>query len=945
MSINPINLNKIAFKGPQQQLPVNSDANTPVRENNQKAYGVSSIPSELNVKTPIAYKKITDLTISGAKDKAAFYKLANGQKIVILPKTGPTVVKTYFNVGSMNEPDHLRGISHYIEHNLFNGSKDLKPGEFFQRVSGLGAYTNASTGYNQTNYYIESNLLEDNYLEEIMKLHSDQIQHPLFPQDQLEKEKGPVTSEISMYADMPSNVGRNIALKNLFNIKSSSDDLVAGTVANINSITQKDVIDYYNTWYSPDNSLTVITTDAPVDKTIELAAKYFTKNTLSNNSNRKYEELIPTEKPVRVDIKKSNATAAIINMGFVGPSNNDSKAQVATKLLTMILTGYQNARITKALEPYQIDAGFSTEKIGNKAQDKKAIFAEAAVPEEKCETALKIIYEEIFKISQNPPSEQELNIVKEKFKMALDLQSESSSDLNDFIGSALLDNDFSWLSNCSQLIDSINIYDIQNAAKNYMDLNKASISVVHPETSTDEKIKSNYQNTHFGKNTKSAGISFGSLPRKTISEYYSNVKEYRLNNNMEVVVQPNKSDFDSYEINFTSNKGYNLTTPEIIILNSLLSRGTMQKDNTTFNNILDCSNTNLYFDVSTQGISIGCRTPEGNLTNSLNLAKEVLAQPRFTQEDFEWAKQNLKDTLLTMPKSPGNKLKAALYPNLPSMNTVEEDLKTVDSLTLDRIKAIYSEIMQDAQGYAVLSANTEEKPQLQAEFMNSLASGIQNLKPYTPNLAPVFIPNQTEQILTETENKLQSEIQRSYKFKKTGNIDDQAKLMILNMILGGNSTSRLFQDLREKQKLAYRVSSSLLSIGDTSAITMSIGTTTDDDTDPLSSPVNIQKSLEGFNKHINKLKTELVSEEELKKSKLMLENNILSSMESSLSRLSDISIGKASMYGIKETQYLLDAIEKLTPADILAAANYAFASPPVTSILASERTLKANNLK
>jgi predicted Zn-dependent peptidase len=77
----------------------------------------------------------------------------------------------------------------------------------------------------------------------------------------------------------------------------------------------------------------------------------------------------------------------------------------------------------------------------------------------------------------------------------------------------------------------------------------------------------------------------------------------------------------------------------------------------------------------------------------------------------------------------------------------------------------------------------------------------------------------------------------------------------------------------------------------------------------------------------------------------MLENNILSSMESSLSRLSDISIGKASMYGIKETQYLLDAIEKLTPADILAAANYAFASPPVTSVLASQKTLEANNLK
>lgn len=948
MSIAPINIPKIGFKGNVIQTSPKSDTNTaPSNDEANTGIAVNSNPiaSELNVKTPISYKKIAELKISGTEDKAQLYKLANGQKIVILSKKGPAVVRTYFNVGSMNEPDNLRGISHYIEHNLFNGSKNLAPGEFFQQISKLGAYTNAMTGYNQTSYFVQSNLLEDNYLEDIVKLHADQVQNPTFAQEQLTKEKGPVTSEISMYADNPSNVGRNLALKNLFNIKSASQDVIAGTIQNINSITKKDVVDYYNTWYTPDNSLTVISADVPAEKAIELASKYFTKNTLSNSETKKYEELTPTNKPVRTDIKKPNAQAANINIGFIGPANNDTKGKIATEVLSMILTGYKNARITKALEPYQVDAGLSLEKIGNKTDDKNAIFIESTTPEEKSETTIKVIYNEIAKLAQNPPTQEELNIVRDKLKMDLAERSESSLLTNEFIGTALLDNDQNMLGNYKEIVDSLTPQDLKEAAQKYLDLNKVSISVVHPEKTSDEQIIANYKNTNSPAKPKAAAsVSFGNSPIDTMQNLYSNVKEYKLKNNMEVVINPTKSDFTSYQIDLDVKSSLNLSSAELLILSEMLNRGSQNKDNSTFHDILDKSNIEMGFDASSTGISIGCKSPENKLSQALALSKEVILNPRFTQEDFDWAKQNVKDGLSSLSKDANDKLDATLYPNLPYMQTVEETLKKLDSVSLENIMAVYKKIMEQAQGQAVLSAPTDKNPDLMNQFVSSLSNDIPVLKEF--NAAPIntYENPQTSQILTATEQRLQAQIVQGYKFKNTGNIDDEAKLSILNTILGGTSTSRLFQDLRESQKLAYYVSSKYGSHGDTSIIKLNILTTTDDCNDASSSPLNVKKSIDGFEKHINKLKTELVSEEELQKAKLTLKNSILSSTETSILKTQDLASGKSSYYGINQSKKLLEAIEKVTLQDVKNAANYAFASSPITSIVASQKTLEANNL-
>ena len=259
-----------------------------------------SYGADYNVSVPIAYSKTNNINLPNGL-VANCYKLANGQKVVIIPKKGATVVKSYVNTGSLNEPDKIRGISHYIEHNLFNGSEALGDKVFFDEVNKMGADTNASTSFSVTDYYIESQLLEDTDLENKIKLHAGMLQSPKFLQDKLDKEKKVVDSEINMCLSDESSRAVTLMLKNLFNIKSNAPDLIAGSTDNIDALTREDVVNYFNNNYYPANMVTVITGEVDPEDTIKLVSKYF-NSTKVPFQNRYYESMTPTDKAIRQDI-------------------------------------------------------------------------------------------------------------------------------------------------------------------------------------------------------------------------------------------------------------------------------------------------------------------------------------------------------------------------------------------------------------------------------------------------------------------------------------------------------------------------------------------------------------------------------------------------------------------------------------------------------------------
>jgi len=205
------------------------------------------------------------------------YKLANGQKVAIYPtKNKSTIVKTFIDAGSINETDEKRGIMHGIEHCLFKGSQNFADGDVFRLTGLMGATTNASTDYAKVDYYIDAPYMSKEDLETAIKIQGDMISAPTFDKRAIESEKAPICSEISMMNDEPSTFAFDTAIRNLFQIKSTSDNLIAGSIATVSALNRDDFVDYHQACYAPEKIQTVVVGDVNPNEVIEIIAQNFT---------------------------------------------------------------------------------------------------------------------------------------------------------------------------------------------------------------------------------------------------------------------------------------------------------------------------------------------------------------------------------------------------------------------------------------------------------------------------------------------------------------------------------------------------------------------------------------------------------------------------------------------------------------------------------------------
>lgn len=939
-----VNFSQVSFKAKTEasKIPQSGAApiTNPMADQGTKVQDSQGVTPSYNVKVPLKYTYLGKEELP-CSTIAHIYKLENGQRVVIIPKEGPTVVKTYVNVGSMNEPDKFRGISHFIEHNLFNGSDGLEPGEFFATVNKLGANTNASTGFAATDYYIESNLLKKHDLETKIKIHASMLETPKFDNKMIEKEKGPVDSEINMILDDPDNIATNNTLKLLNNIQSTSKDIIGGTVDNINRLTREDVIDYYKRNYYPANMVTVITGEVEPEETMTLVAKYFRSNN-TNPKPRYFEKLTPIEKTVRNDFISDKTTGAIISIGFNGPKNNDTKDKILLDAFQFFLVGSSVARLNKSLEEIQTNAFVSSDRISSKPDDNMVVLFSSQTSENNVENAIKKVFNEIADLEKNPPTEQELNIVKKKLKLNLAQVFESSSIINTVVGTAMLDNDLKSVMEFEKVIDNLSAKDIVDFAKKYFDLNRVAITVVHPPTADMKSINQNYQRAN--NNISFTGKSIEKPDEINGKEAIdvSKIKRYIATNNFSIVTYEIGKDLATFDLALSADVPADVKPGVADLLSLMLNRGSKFKDEKKFFTDLENQGIQASFDASRRAITVNSMFLPSDSIKAIRSVKEVLLNPRFTEKDLTTAKNLLRESIQNVPKNAQEALLAEMFKGQFYGTTTKDVLGNIDNITLADVQGLYNYIMANAQGQMVISAPFEKNPNLKNDLFKELCTGFPTLKPSRPYLFNSYISVKDKNIVIQEHSKSQADIQMGYKFKTNDNLKDVVIFNLLNTILGGTPSSRLFADLREKQKLAYQVGSKLGYFDNSGFISLYIKTTTDDPQTGAVSYDNVKKSLDGFNMHIQKLMKENISEEELESVKLTLKNRILNNAELTADKNFSILDGLNSFYGVSLDNQILDIVDKITADDIKLAANYIFSTNPTISIVATKNTIDNN---
>ena len=925
MTVKVGNVNNIMFKG------VNS-VTKPVYDSSDeiKITELNKTVSDFNVKTPQKYSKLGITKLENGLEIHS-YKLANGHRVTVIPmEDSPTTVKNYVNVGSMNETDDIKGISHFLEHMAFNGTNGtegyikLNRGDSFKKIDELGGWTNASTNYALTDYVNSTPLLDEKDLEQQIQVIAAMTEDLKLSSDMVEKEKFPVCSEIDMILDSPETVAIDQTIRSLFNVRSSADELVGGSVNHIQSLDRQKVLDYYNKYYTPDNMHLVITGDVNPDEVMTLVSKNFRSNKISKG--RRFDEkLTPAASTVRKDFITDKASSATTVIGFAGPKSNDVKSQIISEIVGNYISS-TDLGLYDQMNKMSVYPSVGCEKISTNPNNPTFTFYAFDSSEENTEKALKLFFDKFSNLKMS--DEKQLNNIKESLIMDYNDSLEYSSYLNNFVGTSAFDGDFEYISNYKKILESVTLEDVNNYMKKYLDISKAAVTVVHPET-TEENIMKNYENAK--------AVSFCGRHKTPLNT--DKISETVLDNNYKMAFVETKNSNVPFNVtlNFDVPKD---TNPAVFrVLDEILCKGTMSQTEQEFNKYMEDNNIGVSASLSKKSFSISGYSAVNNFEKASGKAIELINNPRITQETVEEAINHLKDVYSRYDKSSFDLYEEYESKNNPHYDSISELMDGLDKITVEDVQNLHEYIMRNSDG--IITVNIPETSHSVRTRALKEFSKLNNVKPFSFKLEKIHNNPPKTLVLTEPRNVSQAEISQIYKFKTDTSIKEAITANLMNSILSSSDTIGLFNSLREHDHLAYRVNSSIDRTGDCGEVTLFILTSTDNKDTGVTSYDNLQKSITGFNRQINKLLNSEYKDSDLETAKRSLKATLLNNESVNL-KLSSVGSSLAKGEGVDYENRAFEMIDSITREDIDAFAKRVFAGKPVYSIVASQDTLDYN---
>ncbi len=232
-----------------------------------------------------------------------------------------------------------------------------------------------------------------------------------------------------------------------------------------------------------------------------------------------------------------------------------------------------------------------------------------------------------------------------------------------------------------------------------------------------------------------------------------------------------------------------------------------------------------------------------------------------------------------------------------------------------------------------------DKENCKSDVINA-GKSLKKVKPNKVQILKMYSGNTKPQVLTKANNNSQADIMQVYKFKCDNTLEEVVLGKIANSILS-NSSIGLFDNLREKQHLAYSVFSDISREGDLGEISCNILTTTDNKEIGEYSYDNVKKSIDGFTTQIEELKNGKFTDKDLENAKLAMKAELLND-EGTNAKLRSLDSGLNSKFGIDYKNQLYSMIDGITKEDVTNFAERIFKNPPIYSIVASQDTLDAN---
>jgi len=265
--------------------------------------------------------------------------LKNGIRVILVPLKNTKSVAIYVGVkvGSFDESKNINGLSHFLEHMMFKGTKN-RPNTLAiaQELDSVGGEYNAYTGKEITAYYVK---VLSKHLELAIDVLSDILQNSLFDEEEINREKGVIIEEINLYQDTPSRYIGDLFEKTLWGNSALGREII-GTKDNILKFKRQDFLNHLNNFYVGKNIVITVAGNFQKEKTLALLDKKFSK--IKKRSPNKLKN-IPKVKTASINFLNKETDQTHIAIGFETFPITDRK-KYAASLLAVILGGNMSSR-------------------------------------------------------------------------------------------------------------------------------------------------------------------------------------------------------------------------------------------------------------------------------------------------------------------------------------------------------------------------------------------------------------------------------------------------------------------------------------------------------------------------------------------------------------------------------------------------------------------------
>lgn len=412
------------------------------------------------------------------------HTLQNGLKILVREDhRAPVVVsQIWYKVGSSDEHRGITGISHALEHMMFQGTPSLPGDGFAQLISEFGGQNNAFTGDDYTAYYEE---LDAAHLGVSFKTEADRMTNLTIAPEAFAKEIKVVMEERRMRTDdNPQNLTYERFMA-AANVMGPYHHPVIGWQDDLDYMSAEDLKQWYQKWYTPNNATLVVVGDVQADKVFALAEEYFAKVPARPVQKSKTKNELPAlgEKRIKVHLPAKLPYAI---WGYDAPSlrtAKDEKEIYALLVASAILDGGESSRFSRELvRGDQVAAALNTHYDIFKQYDSQFVISGVPTQNHTIAELESKVMAQLAKLQNELVSADELQKVKTQMLAQEIFEKDSMAQQATFLG-MLETVGLPWqlADEFTEKVKAVTAGEVQAAAKRYFDVKRLTVAELIPE--------------------------------------------------------------------------------------------------------------------------------------------------------------------------------------------------------------------------------------------------------------------------------------------------------------------------------------------------------------------------------------------------------------------------------------------------------------------------------